>query len=299
MTIAGRLCPCCDVLVSRRFDGTAYLRCDECGALLSTAPEGSYEVDYYYHKPEMEKRESRRGRLLWRFLGRILGRLPRSVRPPLDRVDLLELGCSRGYFVEACMAHGVAARGADISAEAIASARARGLGAACSRVDVLSAGASAALGRADVVVAWELLEHFDDPTVFLRAVQDVLRPGGWFIGSTPNGGSAWLRLLRSGWHGFGIPQYHRVYYNPGAVDSALSRRGFGPVLTASCVDWRDSFLIKATATAITRGVLGTNRTVVRASVAAAMAVPEKACEVLSGRIPGIDGDTLLFAARRA
>jgi 2-polyprenyl-3-methyl-5-hydroxy-6-metoxy-1,4-benzoquinol methylase len=294
----GRVCPCCDARVSQLFDATAYLRCDVCGALLSTAPEASYEQDYYYHKPELEKRESRRGPLLFRFFEQVQARLPRALRPSFTNTDLLELGCSRGYFVEACLGHGITARGVDISPHAIASAHARGLGSRCSRVDVLAQGAPAALGRADLVVAWELLEHFDDPTAFLGAVYGALRPGGWFIGSTPNGGSSWLRLLGGAWHGCEIPQYHRVYYNPGALERAFARRGFGPVVTASCVDWRDSFLIKATATAIARRALGQSGMVVRASVAAAIAVPEKVCEFLSGRVPGLEGDTLLFAARR-
>jgi len=293
-----RICPCCAAPVTQPIYSSAYLRCGACHALLSTVAEASYEADYYYHKPEFEKRERRRGALLWRFFDRIRARLPRGLRPPRTGVDLLELGCSRGYFVEACRARGIAARGVDISADAIASAQARGLGAVCSRVDVLSREASEALGHADIVVAWELLEHFDDPTVFLRAVHDALRPGGWFVGSTPNGDSSWLKLLRGNWHGCGIPQYHRVYYNPSALDRAFFRCGFASATTTSCVDWRDAFLIKATATAVARSVLGTNRMSVRTATAVAMVVPEKICEIVSGRVPGIQGDTLLFAAQR-
>jgi SAM-dependent methyltransferase len=147
------------------------------------------------------------------------------------------------------------------------------------------------------VVAWELLEHFDSPKAFLNAVRRHLKPGGWFLGSTPNGGSSWLRLLREGWHGCGIPQYHRVYYNQDAVRSAFAVAGFDNVATTTCVDWKGSLLIKNTATILTRRHLQTNNIIVRAVVAGAIAAPQKAAEVLSGHVPWIDGDTLLFAAR--
>ena len=299
MNAPSRTCPCCGSPVSRPFLSTAYLQCDRCQALLSTVPEASYETNYYYHDAEFETKESRRGKVLWRYFARILGLISRDTRVPVGEARLFELGCSRGYFIEECLSRGIKARGADISGQAIASAQARGLGDVCARADVLAPGAVAQIGASDIVVAWELLEHFDEPAAFLSTVRDLLPPGGWFVGSTPNGGSSWLRLLGAGWHGCGIPQYHRIYYNPSALDLTLSHSGFDAVRATTCVDWRDAFLIKNTATAMTRSMLGTNRMAVRGAVAAAIAIPEKLSEVLSGRVPGIDGDTLLFAARRA
>ena len=39
----------------------------------------------------------------------------------------------------------------------------------------------------DVVVAGELLEHVRDPAALVREARRVLRPGGTFVGSVPNG----------------------------------------------------------------------------------------------------------------
>jgi SAM-dependent methyltransferase len=39
----------------------------------------------------------------------------------------------------------------------------------------------------DVVVAGELLEHIRDPVAHVREARRVLRPGGTFVGSVPNG----------------------------------------------------------------------------------------------------------------
>ena len=42
-------------------------------------------------------------------------------------------------------------------------------------------------GSFDVVVAGELLEHVRDPAALVREARRVLRPGGTFVGSVPNG----------------------------------------------------------------------------------------------------------------
>ena len=41
-------------------------------------------------------------------------------------------------------------------------------------------------GRFDVVVSLETIEHLDRPEEFLSEVVRALRPGGWFLVSTPN-----------------------------------------------------------------------------------------------------------------
>ncbi len=39
----------------------------------------------------------------------------------------------------------------------------------------------------NVIVAVEVLEHVEEDELFVRNVAGILRPGGWFVMSTPNG----------------------------------------------------------------------------------------------------------------
>lgn len=43
-----------------------------------------------------------------------------------------------------------------------------------------------AIGEADVVTAVETIEHLENPWAFMRALVELVRPGGWVVVTTPN-----------------------------------------------------------------------------------------------------------------
>jgi hypothetical protein len=57
-------------------------------------------------------------------------------------------------------------------------------------------------------------------------------------------------------------------------------------------------MLKHTATELSRRYLGTSDMRVRTAVALAVGPLEKLAELLSGRVAGLEGETLLFGARR-
>lgn len=98
----------------------------------------------------------------------------------------LDAGCGAGYGA-AELAHGASqVTGVDLSGEALEYARAH------HRLDNLTftAGSCLALpfGAAsfDVVAAFEVIEHLENPERFIAESARVLKPGGLFIVSTPN-----------------------------------------------------------------------------------------------------------------
>lgn len=98
----------------------------------------------------------------------------------------LDLGCAYGFLVEEARQSGFRAVGIDASLFAVAQAR-RFAGAAAGW---LGAGHAERLPFADasfdVVSAFDLLEHVPDPERVLAEVARVLRPGGLFLGATPD-----------------------------------------------------------------------------------------------------------------
>jgi methionine biosynthesis protein MetW len=96
---------------------------------------------------------------------------------------VLDLGCRDGALSAAYL-EGNDVVGVDIDREALAEAERRGLETQWADLDEPLAFADESF---DVVVAGELLEHIRTPQSLIDEARRVLRPGGTFVGSTPNG----------------------------------------------------------------------------------------------------------------
>ncbi len=96
---------------------------------------------------------------------------------------LLEVGSGLGYLTHAMRQTGLDAQGVDLSAEAVRSAVSRfGPHFRCGTLQSMSSEA----GSFDCVVATELIEHLEDPQLFVDQAVSLLRPGGSLILTTPN-----------------------------------------------------------------------------------------------------------------
>lgn len=79
--------------------------------------------------------------------------------------------------------------------------------------------------HADLVTAFDFLEHVDSPWTTLHAVSRVLAPGGRLVITTPNVMS-WERILKpSRWSGAQDPQ-HKILLHPYSLKFLLERAGY-------------------------------------------------------------------------
>ena len=109
---------------------------------------------------------------------------------------LLDVGCGGGIFTEAAAAAGAQVCGVDISAGAIAVAKAHaehaGINARyeCGSVDFAEA------EQYDIVTCFEMLEHADNPPSIIADIATMLRPKGVAVLSTINRTlPAWLLMI--------------------------------------------------------------------------------------------------------
>lgn len=277
-------------------DSPDFATCERCGTLASLVPEGSYQTGYYFHDPAADRSARRRSALQIGYLEDLLPYLPGMPRRLERGLRVLEVGCAKGFFVERLIERGVDAHGVDFSEPAIAAAAERGLGDRCRVGDARESSDSDP--SFDLVCAFELLEHFDQPETFLRAAASAVRPGGWIVGTTPNADSHWRKRLGAGWHGYAIPQFHRMYLGDAGFRELGRRVGLEtPVTMGRTERTRDWLLLRNRATVLADRI-GTRNRILRTGLAGLLAVPQAAAERRSNRAGGPPGDTLVFAARR-
>ncbi|MFH1738304.1 MAG: methyltransferase domain-containing protein [bacterium] len=99
-----------------------------------------------------------------------------------ENLQWLDVGCAYGFLIEEAERLGIQAIGADISSYALrqhSSARGRLTQAEACRLPIQD-------GSLDVVSAFDLLEHLEDPESAIREWKRILRPKGLLFLSTPD-----------------------------------------------------------------------------------------------------------------
>jgi SAM-dependent methyltransferase len=198
------------------FDGLL-TRCGGCGFTWTATPPSDdlYEDAYaesggygWYLDALAQRRFEAGRRLRWLLSG---------VRP----ASLLEAGCAAGFFLEAARTAGIAASGVEMCGYATRYAVEHlGLPVRQGAFE-----ASTPARPVDVVCAFHVLEHVDDPARFLAAARRALLPDGWLALEVPNIESAAASRIGAGWHAI-APAYHRWHFSIGTLTRLLADHGF-------------------------------------------------------------------------
>ncbi len=140
--------------------------------------------------------------------------------------SLFEFGASQGAFLALAREAGFQARGVELASASIEYGRQK-----------LALGATLEQGvwrarrpdepQVDVVCAFEVLEHSEDPIDFLLMMKSWLRPGGSVLLSVPNAQRLSVRLGRRESQDF--PPHHLMYWTPRALELAVRRVALFPV----------------------------------------------------------------------
>jgi len=187
----------------------SYTECLACDVLMSRRPAAAYDKDYYYFGINARSPEAReRAEMLWRLFRRYI-----------DSCVCLDFGCNDGSFVEVATRNGARCEGTDVNEHAIALAKEAGYGSFWSPLDLSAR-------KFECVTAFDVIEHFDVVDDFFKCVDCYLEDNGLLIVTTPNKNSKWRSIYRDGWHGFGIPEYHRFIMSERCLRRQLTLHGF-------------------------------------------------------------------------
>jgi 2-polyprenyl-3-methyl-5-hydroxy-6-metoxy-1,4-benzoquinol methylase len=170
--------------------------------------DNAYEVDREQYRRNILKHGQRDIKMLEGIGGR--GRM-------------LEAGCSWGFFLDAARKRGWKVDGIELSDSAAKWAREklgldvmRGMIDDCSKIEEKTY---------DVIVAWHVIEHVQEPNDFLRRSRKGLRTRGLLALRTPNIQSVPARINGRVWHWVGAPA-HLSLFSPKSLQLALEENGF-------------------------------------------------------------------------
>ena len=227
--------------------GAKLRRCASCGLVRTEAAGQATYDDSYYSAHELADRLAGPGlreRLMehaysvfldpssgWArrlpllpIRNRLGGLPPGSMAPG----DLLDVGSGDGAFMFRVQRQGWRVVGVEVNESAVDSARRAGLQV------ILGDLASAQLDAAsfDVVRAWHVLEHVEDPVGLLKLMAGLVRPQGVVIIGVPDFGSATRRMLGARWGGL-QPQFHIHHFERRTLRMALEKAGLEVVAMKS------------------------------------------------------------------
>lgn len=139
---------------------------------------------------------------------------------------LLDVGCATGFFMEAAADEGLDVCGVEFSTVAISLARPD------IRERIICGDVNALLSRQperfDVVTAFDIIEHVQNPAKFLEEIREILRPGGVLAISSPDTGHFLRYMMRSRWPML-QPMQHTVLFSRQSIAALLERCRFRDV----------------------------------------------------------------------
>lgn len=235
---AAARCPLCAGADRRRLvtkNGCDVVRCRGCGLVhvWPQPPRAALEALYSSGDYHAAVDEAERRRTFARRLREIEALLRGAAEGGGAGRRLLDVGCSRGYFLEAARASGWQATGVEVNRHAVEQARARGLDVHQGELaDWAAASGPAAHEAFDVVTLFDVLEHAGDPRALLAECHRLLRPGGLLVVTTPDVGGLVPRVtyglfaLTLGAWGHPTPPGHLVEFSRRTLRRALAEAGF-------------------------------------------------------------------------
>lgn len=178
----------------------AFVRCRRCGLAQQNpqpAPEGvvaRYGIEYFRYEIENTASFLSLSLKALRDLGfrKLAARAAGEGRAP----RFLDVGCATGALLQELATRGMDAAGVEVCAAAAAYAREeRGLDVRCSTLEE----AAFPAGSFDFFHGSHVIEHLNEPRLFLREAYRILRPGGYAIIVTPDRSGLQALLAGASW----------------------------------------------------------------------------------------------------
>lgn len=168
--------------------------------------------------------------LLTSYRTNFLARLCR-MRGESEQPKLLDIGCGYGDFLLAAKKVGYEVTGVDFDQEKVEIAH-RKVGYAHVRTEKFEEFYNENRKEEfDVITFFQVLEHVEDPNIFLEMVRDMLKPAGYIILDVPNA----QRILKISSDMTDRPPHHLTRWKLRSLCNFLNKKGFKVTTTTTTV----------------------------------------------------------------
>jgi 2-polyprenyl-3-methyl-5-hydroxy-6-metoxy-1,4-benzoquinol methylase len=213
-----RNCPACNSprhSVKGEKNGFSLLSCGACRTLYTAYLPGetnAQDYDDYYTPKNLTAPD---------FVHKRLDEIVSGFKPYRQNNRLLDVGCGAGFLLQAAARSGWTTEGLEVSPPAVEHLQGQGYNVRC----IFLEEARYPDNHFDVVTSCGVMEHVPDVSAFTREVARIVRPGGLFYATTPNGAGGSARLLGVKWSTVAPPE-HLHLFSVSGMKRFLSERGF-------------------------------------------------------------------------
>lgn len=145
------------------------------------------------------------------------------VKKYIHQGKLLDIGCGYGHFLKEARDDGFDVFGLDISKEAIKQLQKK-YSITGKAGDVIENDLPSDVF--DVITAWDVIEHIQNPRKSLQDLFKKLSKNGWLFLTTPNIKSIDAKILGKYWYGFKRIPEHLYFFSPETISQLLKIVGY-------------------------------------------------------------------------
>jgi 2-polyprenyl-3-methyl-5-hydroxy-6-metoxy-1,4-benzoquinol methylase len=206
-------------------DEVCFVKCPNCSLIWKLRPEQDptdYKDESYFSQMGYNDKRKRKLKKSFRQLKII-------EKYKVTGGSLLEIGCSKGYFIQAAAEKGWQATGVDISDSAVEYCKSVNLEAY--KIDI--ADLPSLNKKFDVIVLKHVFEHLSDPVGALKVFMEILNDNGLIFLDIPHASYYKAKLLKDKSKYYNIKYggaQHYYYYTPETMEQLFKKMGFKVLL---------------------------------------------------------------------
>jgi 2-polyprenyl-3-methyl-5-hydroxy-6-metoxy-1,4-benzoquinol methylase len=211
--------------------GYELVECTGCGlAYIANQPTAAQLTAIYSASADYHAGLQQPGSKLWERMAGIARNHMSFVRSFASGGNLLDVGCSTGQFLALARGKGFGVAGVEFSESSAEFARGH-FGLSVEQGSIHASQQPAA--SFDLVTMFDVIEHVPDPASDIAATFRLLKPGGWFVLSTPNIDGLFPRLSYKLAHKLDYwphpePPHHLYQFSVRTLSAMLAKAGFVP-----------------------------------------------------------------------